>query len=733
MKKYLLAGVFALAVLAIQSPKLAFADVCAADATPSITVVSPSGGEVYTAGQTITVQWTSCGITGSEVGIGLDFPDAWLPSGVTTTAMTASNIGTASVPLPGPSMFTPSGFLQYGNYYKVVISDGSTGNLVQGFSTGTFTINPAVSAPTVTTNPATLVTDTTAMLNGTISSFGGDPSVTLSFDYGTTTLYGNTHPIASLGISTGDFAGGQSGLTCNTTYHYRAVATNSAGTSYGDDATFTTAACDTGTPLTIATNAPVSVGDTSAVLSGTITTGTAESIGVQVGTTTSYGPSSLTVGTYGAGTYDLPTEHVLSCNTLYHYRFLASVDGVSNVYGDDMTFTTLPCTSTTPTVETMPATSIVTHSATFNASVANAQEGADELGYFDYGLTTDYGSVADISIPHTDGATFSVTTGYGLQCAATYHYRAAVTQTIHKDGFPDSISTFTGADMTLITADCPVLTTQAATNITKTSATISADLVSTDGESYQLGFEYGPTTAYGSTTPLSITYVTGVTAADLTGLSCGTTYHYKPNISFTEISSPYVPNVSTVYGDDMSFSTLPCDQITIETTAATSITQTSAILNGTAKVPEGTFIHRVFSYGTTTEYGQFVAVDIGVTGGSGTFSSNPITGLVCGTTYHFQAGEDSFEPNAVGADMTFTTSPCTTSGGNGGGGGHGGGGRGCTLGKVDANYDCRVDILDFVILMAHWNEATANNIADFNNDGKVEMMDFVQLMANWTR
>jgi len=43
--------------------------------------------------------------------------------------------------------------------------------------------------------------------------------------------------------ATGTFSYGLSGLDCNTTYHYRAYATNTAGTGYGDDMTFTTAEC----------------------------------------------------------------------------------------------------------------------------------------------------------------------------------------------------------------------------------------------------------------------------------------------------------------------------------------------------------------------------------------------------------------------------------------------------------------------------------------------------------
>lgn len=51
--------------------------------------------------------------------------------------------------------------------------------------------------------------------------------------------YSPVQNLASTSISTSI-----SSLTCNTTYHYRAYATNADGTSYGNDATFTTSACD---------------------------------------------------------------------------------------------------------------------------------------------------------------------------------------------------------------------------------------------------------------------------------------------------------------------------------------------------------------------------------------------------------------------------------------------------------------------------------------------------------
>jgi hypothetical protein len=53
--------------------------------------------------------------------------------------------------------------------------------------------------------------------------------------------------------------------------------------------------------------------------------------------------------------------------------------------------------------------------------------------------------------------------------------------------------------------------------------------------------------------------------------------------------------------------------------------------------------------------------------------------------------------------------------------------------KGDANKDGKVDVLDFVLLMAQWNKTGNNLSADFNSDNKVDILDFVILMANWNK
>ena len=80
-----------------------------------------------------------------------------------------------------------------------------------------------------------------AVLNGTVSPDG--LTTTYYFEYGTTTAYGlatasrTTDADASVSETVG-------GLSADTTYHYRLVATNSSGTSYGPDRSFQTASTD---------------------------------------------------------------------------------------------------------------------------------------------------------------------------------------------------------------------------------------------------------------------------------------------------------------------------------------------------------------------------------------------------------------------------------------------------------------------------------------------------------
>jgi hypothetical protein len=93
--------------------------------------------------------------------------------------------------------------------------------------------------PVVTTNPATLVTGSSARLKGSLNPHGLTTSV--HFRYGTTTSYGlTTAPQSQSGNTYRDVIANISNLSPNTVYHFRMRATNIAGTSFGSDRTFST-------------------------------------------------------------------------------------------------------------------------------------------------------------------------------------------------------------------------------------------------------------------------------------------------------------------------------------------------------------------------------------------------------------------------------------------------------------------------------------------------------------
>ena len=104
----------------------------------------------------------------------------------------------------------------------------------------TCTFATSCPAPTVTTNAATAVTTTGATLNGSVNSNG--LSTTASFEWGLTTAYGSSTGIQSMGsgATPQTLTANLASLAACTTYHFRATATNTGGTTTGGDLTFAT-------------------------------------------------------------------------------------------------------------------------------------------------------------------------------------------------------------------------------------------------------------------------------------------------------------------------------------------------------------------------------------------------------------------------------------------------------------------------------------------------------------
>jgi hypothetical protein len=371
--------------------------------------------------------------------------------------------------------------------------------------------------PAVTTNPATNGAAFSATLNGSVNPRGATTMV--YFQYGLTTGYGSTTPMQTQNGNTARAVSANiSGLLANRTYHFRIVAQNAGGTSFGADRTFTTLTA-TGPPV-VATKPATLIASFSATLNGSLDPhGLVTTVYFQYGTTTSYG-STTPMQTQNGDTYRNIAANIsgLNSNTVYHFRIVAT-NSAGTRFGGDRTFTTLTPTGP-PVVTTNPATLIASFSARLNAMVN--PHGLNTSFHFQYGTTPSYGLT---TAPQSrSGNTFQAVGANlsGLTANTFYHFRVVAS---------NAAGTTMGSDRTFTTltpTGPPVVITNAASNVNPSSATLSGSL-DPHGFSTTVYFQYGTTTSYGSTTPMQS--LNGNTYRNITanigGLTTHATYHFR--------------------------------------------------------------------------------------------------------------------------------------------------------------------------------------------------------------
>ena len=253
---------------------------------------------------------------------------------------------------------------------------------------------------------------------------------------------------------------------------------------------------------------------------------------------------------------------------------------------------------------------------------------------FQYGRTTSYGSTT-ANQAKTGNTTQNVAANIsGLTAGTTYHFRIVAT---------NSGGTRHGSDRTFTTTGPPVVTTNAATNVESRSATLKGT-VNPRGLNTNVRFQYGRTTSYGSTTAnqAKTGNTTQNVAANISGLTAGTTYHFR--IVATNSGG-------TRHGSDRTFTTTGPPVVT--TNAATNVESRSATLKGTVN-PRGLNTTVRFQYGRTTSYGSTTANQTKTGNTTQNVAAN-ISGLTAGTTYHFRIVATNSDGTRHGSDRTFTT------------------------------------------------------------------------------
>ena len=411
------------------------------------------------------------------------------------------------------------------------------------------------------------------------------------------------------------------GLTANTTYHFRIVATNAGGESKGSDQTFTTLP----NAPAVVTEAASSVTQTSATLNATVNPegGNVTDCHFEYGTTNAYGSSAPCTPSPASETSPVAVSASLgildlTANTAYHFRIVATNAGGESK-GSDQTFTTLP---NAPAVVTEAASSVTQTSATLNATV-NPEGGNVTDCHFEYGTTNAYGSSAPCTpSPASETSPVAVSASLrilGLTANTTYHFRIVATNAGGESK---------GSDQTFET-----LPNAPAVNSIEPAEGPTAG--GTEVKIKGAGFEPGSTVTIGSpATDVKVESKTEIKAKTAAGSG-------SPEVVVSDVGG------SSSGGPKYTYVAPPA----VVTKPASSVTQTTATLNATVNPEGGATTDCHFEYGTSVIYDKSApCTPSTVSGTSPVEVSASLTGLTANTEYHFRISAANAGGTSGGSD-----------------------------------------------------------------------------------
>jgi phosphodiesterase/alkaline phosphatase D-like protein len=541
-------------------------------------------------------------------------------------------------------------------HYRVVVKN-ATGD-VKG-PDGEFTtleaVKPAVESESysgVTPFAATLEAQVNPKYQETSCEFvyGTDPTLTT----GTKTV-----PCEPAAFGTGGGPVGVtlplSGLTPNTSYYFRVVATNATGKEEGTITEVKTLATVkpevvsesdanvTPYEVTLLTEVNPEYQETSCEFvygtSPTLSTGT---------TTTPCEPAQL--GNGGGATGASLTLKGLTPSTPYFFRVIAT-NATGKIEGAITEVKTLALVK--PVVESENAPVLSPFEATLEAAVnPEYQETTCKFEYstnalFPPGETTTVACPAPLG--NGGGGVGTSVPVSGLKSATTYHYRIVATNGTGTTEGP--------GEFTTLPAEAPAIESESVSFLSSTRATLEAT-VNPNWQATTYTFEYA--TEESALLEGNATKIPGGSIpagfggqpvhADINGgLSPGTTYYYRvvaTNAKGTTSGMVTVAHFKTPVPPQAS------------TGKAQEVTHNTATVSGTVN-SEGQETSYTIQYGPTANYGYSTAP---VNVGAGT--TNIATGAVVlsyllpDTTYHYRVlAVNSAGESAAGADQTFTTEP----------------------------------------------------------------------------
>lgn len=400
----------------------------------------------------------------------------------------------------------------------------------------------------------------------------------------------------------------------------------------------------------VTTSAATNVGaTTTATLNGTVNAnGASSTVEFEYGTDSSL---STDVTTVSAGTVTGSSATSVSSNitgltqgTTYYFRVKAT-NNVGSTSGSILSFIPIG----PPVVTIVAASSIAETTARLNATV-NAQGGTTSSLTFTYSTSPTFAS-NNLTVNATPSSVTSNTTTNvsadisGLTGAVTYYFRITAVNTA---------GSVTSSSEVFTTTPAPTAATDTATSVTSTSATLNATVNARGNTSTVLNFTYSTVSDLSSSvttvtpTPNQVSGSTNTQiSANLTGLTTGTTYYFRVNISNVNGSNS---------GEIRSFT--PSAAPTISTGSA-STSGTSATLNGTVNPNGSTLTSLRFTYSTSatlvSDTATATVTPYAYSGASNNSFSYVLSGLNASTTYYYRAVATNSIGTSQGTIQSFTT------------------------------------------------------------------------------
>ena len=406
-----------------------------------------------------------------------------------------------------------------------------------GKVSGSTTISVALK-PTALTGAVTNIATTTATIGGSIDA--NDTTTAGSFEWGTSSTLASYTSVATATTPTGsapvNFSSNLTGLTAGTTYYYRIVAT-SFGVRYpGEIYSFTAYESPSAPSVTTAT--PTNVGVSSATLNATIDPNLQSITKIEFVYSVNSNMSSATT----VSVFDLNEDGTIS-TTLTTLAGASPTDVSWDISGLNTTTTYyyyVQITYSGGTVSGLPT------KKSFKTGTTSQYISFDVLVDKPFTDGTFTRTPLATSLKSSDNTSTSLSVSYTSEtpdvCTVpsggntiTFVSVGACVITATQDGD----STYAAAEPVTrsfqITPSAPTATTQAATSVAITTATLNGDFTA-GGGSTSITFTYGTDSSLSSgttttTTANSPSMANGSRTLALTGLTAATTYYFRISAS----------------------------------------------------------------------------------------------------------------------------------------------------------------------------------------------------------